>query len=105
AYDQVQGKLPLVYDFLGEHAVKNIARPLRVYRVRLDPAAGPSRAPTRRQAGRRRVPILISALVVLVLVGAGGWAGWRWIPPPASGLALPDQPSVARVPLPELSHA
>ena len=104
AYDQVQGKLPLAYDFLGEHAVKNIARPLRVYRVRLDPAAGQSRAPKRRQAGRRRVPILISALVVLVLVGAGGWAAWRWMRAPASGLALPDKPSIAVLPFANLSQ-
>src|SRR5215475_82447 len=36
AYDQVQGKLPFGYDFLGEHTVKNIARPVRVYWVQLE---------------------------------------------------------------------
>ncbi len=36
AYDQIEGKLALDYDFLGQHTVKNIARPVRVYRVRLD---------------------------------------------------------------------
>jgi adenylate cyclase len=34
-YDQVENKLGLVHEYLGEHAVKNIARPVRVYRVRL----------------------------------------------------------------------
>ena len=35
AYDQVENKLDLRYDYLGEKSVKNIARPVRVYRVLL----------------------------------------------------------------------
>jgi class 3 adenylate cyclase len=33
AYDQVQRKLRLRYDFMGEQQVKNIAEPVRAYRV------------------------------------------------------------------------
>ncbi len=33
AYDQVIAKLNLEYEYLGEHSVKNIAIPIRVYRV------------------------------------------------------------------------
>ena len=36
AYDQLQGKLDLILDFVGEQRVKNISRPVRTYRVRLD---------------------------------------------------------------------
>jgi class 3 adenylate cyclase len=36
AYDHLQGKLDLPLDFAGEQHVKNIARPVRTYRVRLD---------------------------------------------------------------------
>lgn len=32
-YDQVENKLDLVYEFIGEQKVKNITRPVRVYRV------------------------------------------------------------------------
>jgi adenylate cyclase len=39
AYDQVENKLPLEYKYLGEHPVKNIAKPVRVYRVRTDAEA------------------------------------------------------------------
>lgn len=35
AYDQVENKLDLRYDYLGEQSVKNIAKPVRVYRVLL----------------------------------------------------------------------
>jgi len=33
-YDQVENKLPLGYEYVGEQLVKNIAKPVRVYRVR-----------------------------------------------------------------------
>jgi adenylate cyclase len=33
-YDQVENKLPLGYQYVGEQTVKNIAKPVRVYRVR-----------------------------------------------------------------------
>ena len=36
AYDQVEGKLGLNYEHLGEQTVKNIAKPVRVYRVLID---------------------------------------------------------------------
>jgi class 3 adenylate cyclase/pimeloyl-ACP methyl ester carboxylesterase len=36
AYDQVEGKLGLSYEHLGEQTVKNIAKPMRVYRVLID---------------------------------------------------------------------
>ncbi len=35
-YDQVKNKVALGYEYLGEQAVKNIAEPVRVYRVELD---------------------------------------------------------------------
>ena len=38
-YDQVENKLALQYENLGEQAVKNIAEPVRVYRVKLEPEA------------------------------------------------------------------
>ena len=41
AYDQLQGKLDLPLEYLGEQQVKNIARPVRAYRVRLDGKPAP----------------------------------------------------------------
>jgi adenylate cyclase len=35
-YDQVKNKLKLSYDYLGEHEVKNIKEPVRVYKVLLE---------------------------------------------------------------------
>src|SRR5713101_1573379 len=44
-YDQLQGKLGLPLDFVGEQRVKNIARPVRVYRVLLDGGAAKTAPP------------------------------------------------------------
>jgi adenylate cyclase len=46
AYDHVRDRLPFGFEDRGEQQVKNIARPIRVYRVILDEAAAaPERAP------------------------------------------------------------
>jgi adenylate cyclase len=39
AFEQIENKLPLRYDYLGEHEVKNIAKPVRVYRAQIEPEA------------------------------------------------------------------
>jgi adenylate cyclase len=104
AYDQVEGKLPVAYDFLGEHTVKNIARPVRVYRVRLDGDAPRARAAASRRA-RPRYRAALVGLVTLALLASLGWAGWRWLRGPgSSALALPDKPSVAVLPFANLSQ-
>ena len=35
-YDQVENKLDLGYEYMGEQAVKNIHKPVRVYRLKLE---------------------------------------------------------------------
>ena len=45
AYEQIENKLPLRYDYLGEHAVKNIAKPVRVYKAQIESEVVPSRPP------------------------------------------------------------
>src|SRR5512139_3761658 len=39
AYQQIENKLPLRYDYLGEHEVKNIIKPVRVYRAQIESEA------------------------------------------------------------------
>ncbi|MFQ5927965.1 MAG: adenylate/guanylate cyclase domain-containing protein, partial [Terriglobia bacterium] len=45
-FDHVKGKLELRFDDLGEHEVKNIAEPVRIFRVELDNATRTSRTET-----------------------------------------------------------
>ncbi len=62
ALDQVETKLDLAYEDLGEQQVKNIARPVHTYRVRLDTPPATAVRP-----GRGRPAI---ALVSAMLLGA-----------------------------------
>jgi TolB-like protein len=42
-YEHIKKKLTFRNEYLGEHAVKNISEPVRVYRVRIEPEAADSR--------------------------------------------------------------
>ena len=37
AFDQIETKLPLGYEYLGEQTVKNIAKPVGAYKVLMEP--------------------------------------------------------------------
>jgi TolB-like protein/class 3 adenylate cyclase len=68
-FDQIETKLNLTYDDLGDQHVKNIARPVHVYRIRLDGAQ--SRPAFFRKVPHRKIGIL-SALLLLGLAAVIG---------------------------------
>ncbi|MER9215540.1 adenylate/guanylate cyclase domain-containing protein, partial [Mesorhizobium sp. M0663] len=88
AFDHLQGKLDLPLDFAGEQQVKNISRPVRMYRLRLD---GKRVRWTLRKAMPRWTRTTAAAIVVLALAGGGTW--WFFQPAP-----LGAKPSVAVLP-------
>ena len=113
-YDQVATKLPLTYKFLGQQTVKNIARPVRAYRVQ--DASGPADRKGRlrnwRGAGPR--PRMALAVVGLLLLLGGGVVGWRLFLHPSgstagapaqqtAALTLPNKPSIAVLPFVNMS--
>ncbi len=99
-YDQVENKLALTYESLGEHAVKNIAKPVRVYRVVVEPGTAAGLGETKTVRSRPRLRAVLIGLAVLIAAGISSVAAWRFpsrpsIPP---GLELPDKPSIAVLP-------
>ena len=91
-YDAVEGKLALGFDFLGEHQVKNIAKPVRVYRVRAESKQASVRSrPKRRMQWQTAVPVVAA---ILLLLGAAG--AWRWSSPQVSPLS--EKASIAVLP-------
>jgi adenylate cyclase len=60
AHDQVLGKLDVVFEDMGDRSLKNIARPIRVHRVRWD-GAMERQLPAIERTGERRVAVIMFA--------------------------------------------
>ena len=73
AFDQLQGKLDVPIDYAGLQRVKNIARPVRTYRVRFPGTGRPWRLRFRPHLARIRWAAAL--LVALVLIGTS-WVLW-----------------------------
>jgi len=110
-YDQIANKLGIEYENLGEHHVKNISTPIRVFRVLTYPGAAAHRVVKAKEAvGRvwRNVALVIAA--VLLFVGAA--AIWMFYIRPSTPpdvqkdeteLLRPAKPSIAVLPFENLS--
>jgi TolB-like protein/Tfp pilus assembly protein PilF len=112
AYDQVSNKLGLEYENLGEHQVKNISTPIRVYRVLSYPGAAAHRVVQAKEAVSkkwRNLSIAAGAVVVVVAIVVGIWQFYTRRPQiePASEekmtFPLPDKPSLVVLPFDNLS--
>ena len=102
-HNQVKGKLAFRFAPMGRQRLKNIAEPIETWRVLPDGTA--ARATPMRWRSRFK-PALAAALTVPLLIGAGA-GGWWWYqarePARAGGSALPAKPSIAVLPLANLS--
>jgi TolB-like protein/Flp pilus assembly protein TadD len=112
AFDQVKNKLTLGYENLGEYSVKNIAEPVRIYKVLIDPEAAGKVIGEKRPDPVQRMSAL--AVVIVLLLLAGGLAIWKYytgtVSPPVEvasvermALPLPDKPSIAVLPFDNMS--
>jgi adenylate cyclase len=112
AFDQIETKLPYGYEFLGDQTVKNIAKPVRAYRVLLEPEAAGKVIGEKRFLGRFSRKTAMAAIIVL-LTFAGGLIGWNIYlqqskkVEPASvdkmAYPLPERPSIAVLPFENMS--
>jgi TolB-like protein/class 3 adenylate cyclase/Flp pilus assembly protein TadD len=112
AYDQVVNKLGLQYEFLGEQEVKNIERPVRVYRVLSFPGAAAHRVVKAKSETAKKWRKAVLAIAIILVIGAVGGTIWNFYfrpsVEPASmekmAFPLPDKPSVVVLPFVNLSE-
>ena len=92
AYDHVENKLSLGYEYLGEQAVKNIAKPVRVYRVLMEPEALGKVIGEKKPRQWQRATI---SLVVAVIVVAAAVMTWKFYFSPAPQKEIVSKEKVA----------
>ncbi len=82
-YDQITGKLDLGFQDMGEHALKNISRPIRVYRVSGTSVPGrPAPSTLSAPPASRRIPWGLGTVVVAAIAAVAGWqTGWLHVGP------------------------
>jgi adenylate cyclase len=112
AFDQIETKLPLGYEYLGEQHVKNIPKPVGAYRVVMEPRVTVAEEIEKEKAVPvwRRKAILVGGVALVVVVLATLIWNFYFRPPPIETAAvekmaypLPDKPSIAVLPFVNMS--
>ena len=93
-YEQVKYKLVCGYESLGDRKVKNIADPVKVYRVVPDPAAF-----NRTRKRREHILIFLLSLILLVITSGALWYAF-WLPhgKPGHQASVPVSQEMPKVP-------
>ena len=76
AFDHIESKLPLGYEYIGEQPVKNIAKPVRAYKVIMDPrVTGPGGLLKKVELPpwSKRAAIIAGIAIVTIAVAFGTW--------------------------------
>ena len=113
AYEQVKKKLPLDFEYLGEHSVKNIDEPVRVYRVLMEQQVEDKGIGEKKTEPKRGQKTALAVTIGLLLMAGGLLIGKYMLeaPSPPAEIAsqeemafpLPDKPSIAVLPFQNLS--
>jgi adenylate cyclase len=112
AFDHIETKLPLGYEYLGEKEVKNIAKPVGAYRVLMEPrvtVAGTKGKDSSVPLWRRKGVLAGEVAVLVLIVGLVIW-NFYWRAPKTEPVSkekmafpLPDKPSIAVLPFTNMS--
>lgn len=100
AFDHMQGKLELPLDPAGALKVKNLVRPVRAYRVRMDRRVVGRR---RRRIAARRGAIVAALLVIVAATAVGAWLLVRIDGSLEPSVGSGPEPSLAVLPFTDMS--
>ncbi len=106
AFDQIGKKIPIGYEFLGEQKVKNIEKPIRVYKTLVDPEAAGKVIGEKRGLRKWHWAAIFTGVFILILAVAAGviWNIYFRLPDverlaeEKRELKLPEGPSIAVLP-------
>ena len=94
AYDQVGKKLPLLYEYLGQHKVKNIDKPVRVYRIIPETESHGTMIGGRQT--RQRLGIFLGLALLCLSAAIAVWwhFPWRWNSPVRKAIPIEKAPHI-----------
>ena len=101
AFDQVRNKLDLGYEYLGEQTVKNIALPVRVYKVLMEPGAAGKVIGEKKPRQHQRATI---GVAVVLIVAVAAIVIWKLYVPPVPQPKITSKEKIT-VPQPEKPSA
>ena len=108
-YDQVDDKLEIGFADLGLHSVKNIRKPVNIYKVLLDPKDAGRFIDAPKMKAPNRLWVIAAILAMVVVIGSTGIWYYQSMPDfePTSvdrmTYPLPDKPSIAVLPFVNMS--
>jgi adenylate cyclase len=76
AFDQIESKLPLGYEYMGEQTVKNIPKPIGAYRVLMEPRVTAAKGVEEKKAvsfWRRKAVLSTGIIVILAIIAVLYW--------------------------------
>jgi len=103
-YDQIKKRIRQDFDFLGEHTVKNISEPVRIYRMHIgsEPEKKVIEALNSKSTRKKSYAVIITILVVTIVtfIGIFYQRFLKTDTPSADNMAFPlhDKPSIAVLP-------
>jgi adenylate cyclase len=109
-FQQVKNKIHKGFEYMGEHAVKNIAEPVRIYRILFAPEyEGKIIGVPKAEKTKVEKPAAVAIAMILIASAVLMWMFYPRSPDidPASvenmSYALPDKPSIAVLPFDNMS--
>jgi len=109
AYEQIENKLALGYEYLGEHSVKNIAKPIKVFKVPMEP--GDISKEKKKGRAKRWLWAAVAAVVLFLGITAAIFWNYYYLPAPVDidpegkmTFELPKGPSIAVLPFKNMSR-
>jgi len=110
AFDHIETKLPLGYEYLGDQTVKNIAKPVGAYRVLMEPRITLAEEKEKLVPFWRKKTIPAGGVALAMMIIAALIWNYYFRPPPMEAASvekmafpLPDKPSIAVLPFVNMS--
>jgi adenylate cyclase len=80
AHEQIENKLALGYEFLGEHTVKNIVKPVKVYKVPMGPKPAPAKGADEKKTGLKNWQWAAMGAAAAIIVIISALTIWNFYP-------------------------